>query len=180
MLADKGWAMTCTDVDAAALAICQRRVPRALCTLVSPEATTLPCETGSVRLLLCLEVFSVMDSEWFAAEASRVLSEGGVLVGVTLNRRSARGMFVRLKEYLAGESRFYTVSYPRWRRRMEAAGLAIVQQRGYCWFPFSRASDSPLVPLFVWLERRSGLSRLAPLSPWVAFVAQKQKGRGGR
>jgi len=174
MLARKGWSMTCTDVDATSLAICQNRVPSARCVLVSPDETRLPCETGTLRMLLCLEVFSVMDSDWFASEASRVLDDQGVLVGVTLNRWSARGAFVRLKEYLKGESRFYKASYPEWRRRMEDGGFDIVMQRGYCWFPFGRASNSLLVPAFVWLERQLGLSRLPTFSPWVAFVARKR------
>jgi SAM-dependent methyltransferase len=174
MLARKGWSMTCTDVDATSLAICQDRIPGANCILVSPDATRLPCENGSVRMLLCLEVFSVMDSDWFASEASRVLDDQGVLVGVTLNRRSARGAFVRLKEYLRRESRFYNASYPEWRRRMGDGGFDIVLERGYCWFPFRRASNSLLVPGCVWLERRLGLSRLPSLSPWVAFVARKR------
>jgi 2-polyprenyl-3-methyl-5-hydroxy-6-metoxy-1,4-benzoquinol methylase len=179
LLADRGWTMTCTDCDTDALSICQQRIPRATCISVSPDAITLPCDSGSIRLLLCLEVFPVMDSTWFAREASRVLDDQGVLVGITLNRTSLRGMFVRAKKHLVGESGFYpfyTVSYATWRRRIREAGFEIAHERGYCWFPFSRESNSVFVRFFVSLERLLGLDRVPSLSPWVAFVARKSKG----
>src|ERR1044072_4454143 len=162
-----GWALTCTDIDADVLAVCQQRVPTANCILVSPRATTLPCARQSVSLLLCVEVFPVMDSSWFPKEANRALSEDGVLVGVTLNSMSVRGMFVRAKQFLTGKSAFYSSSYFAWRRRMESAGFTIVFQRGYCWFPFTRSSNSSLAPFFIGIERWLGLDRLTALSPWV-------------
>jgi SAM-dependent methyltransferase len=175
LLANNGWAMTCTDIDRDVLSICGRRVPSATCIAVSPDATSLPCASNSMRLLLCLEVFQVMDSLWFAREANRVLEDGGVLVGVTLNRGSLRGMFVRAKEHLRGTSKFYNRSYAEWRRGVCEAGFEIILERGYCWFPFSRASNSALVPFFIRLERWLRLDRMPSLSPWVAFVARKAR-----
>ena len=173
LLANRGWTMTCTDIDTQALGICQRRVPRATCIPVSPDATTLPCDTGAMSLLLCLEVFPVMDSGWFANEARRVLRDDGVLVGVTLNRHSLRGWFVRAKGRLRGDSQFYNHSDAEWRRSIRDAGFEISLERGYCWFPFSRASNSVFVPFFVRLERWLGFDRIPSFSPWVAFVARK-------
>ena len=178
LLANAGWAMTCTDIDPEVLSVCQRCVPAANCILVSPDDTTLPCETAAVNLLLCLEVFPVMDSPWFAREASRVLSEDGVLVGVVLNRMSLRGMFVRGKQYVKGESRdFYNLSYSEWRRRTRAAGFEISLARGYCWFPLTRGSNSILAPFFINLERWLGLGRVTALSPWIVFIARKRATR---
>ena len=173
LLRNVGWEMTCTDVDPNVLSICQRRVPTANCLLVSAESTTLPCQTETVKLLLCLEVFPVMDSAWFAREAGRVLVDEGVLVGVTLNRTSMRGLFVRVKQYVKGGRKFYNLSYREWRRRMRTAGFEISFERGYCWFPFTRASDSALAPFFICLERWFGLSHFPALSPWVVFIARK-------
>jgi SAM-dependent methyltransferase len=175
LLASAGWATTCTDIDPNVLAVCQGRVPTANCVLVSPDDTTLPCATGSMNLVLCLEVFPVMDSPWFAAEASRVLAEGGVLIGVAHNRMSLRGMFVRAKQYLTvGSHEFYNVSYAEWRRRTQDAGFGISFERGYCWFPLGRESNSRLAPFFIALERWLGLSRLTALSPWIVFIARKR------
>src|SRR5579863_6124598 len=38
LLSDLGWRMTCTDVDAKALKLCQLRLPEAACIVVEPEA----------------------------------------------------------------------------------------------------------------------------------------------
>lgn len=175
LLADVGWAMTCTDVNQTVLSVCQQRVPSAKCILVSPRDTTLPCATSTMNLLLCVEVFPVMDSTWFPMEAGRVLSNDGVLVGVVHNRQSFRGAYVRARQSLVGASeRFYNVSYREWRRRMNAAGFDIAYERGFCWFPLSRESNSVLAPLYVQLERRIGLSRITALSPWIVFIARKR------
>ena len=113
LLADAGWMMTCTDIDPHSLAICQQRVPSARCLLVSPESTRLPCASESMNLLLCLEVFPVIESEWFPREAFRALAPGGVLVGVAHNRFSLRGMFVRLRQYFRPSGiHFYSLSLP--------------------------------------------------------------------
>ena len=173
-LVDRGWTLTCTDINADVLSICRQRVPDANCILVSPDRTTLPCPTATVQLVLCLEVFPVMDSDWFAAEATRVLDNGGVLVGVALNRASIRAGFVRLKEHVqGGTSYFYRHSYAKRRAVLRDAGFEILFERGYCWFPFSRASNSRLVPVLTRLERWLLLDRIPLLSPWVAFVARK-------
>ena len=176
LLASLGWTMTCTDVDPSVLAVCQQRVPGATCVLVSRQDTTLPCHSAAINLMLCVEVFPVIDSGWFPQEASRVLADDGVLVGVVQNRRSLRGMFVRVKQALVGQSqRFYNLSYSQWRRRMHAAGFEIAIERGYCWFPLSRESNSVLAPLFVQLERLLGLGRITSFSPWVVFIARKRR-----
>jgi len=175
LLASLGWTMTCTDVDPTVLSVCQQRVPAAKCILVSPNDPTLPCASHTMNLMLCLEVFPVMDSTWFLPEASRVLTDDGVLVGVMLNKRSLRGMFVRVKQSLAPSfEAFYQLSHSEWRRRMNAAGFEIAFERGYCWFPLSRESNSVLAPYFGQLERRLGLGRMTAFSPWVIFIARKR------
>jgi 2-polyprenyl-3-methyl-5-hydroxy-6-metoxy-1,4-benzoquinol methylase len=175
LLARAGWEMTCTDVNPVALETCQLRVPSATCILVDREATSLPCRDNSVSVLLCLEVFPVIDSDWFLREANRVLTDHGVLIGVTLNVRSMRGLFVRLKHYLKPSGHgHYSRSYTEWKRAAQREGFGLQYERGYCWFPLARTSDSAWAPVFAELERLLGLSRAVALSPWVVFVAQKK------
>jgi SAM-dependent methyltransferase len=178
LLVELGWAVTCTDVNKDTLAVCQQRIPTAKCVLVHPDDETLPCPTDSLRLLLCIEVAPVIESEWFLREASRTLSTGGVLVGVFWNRHSMRGLFVRALERFRPHTSFrhYQVPYKRWKATLSARGFEMHQERGLCWFPFSRDSRSLLIPAVVSLERLVGLSRLPNLSPWIVFVAQKAVG----
>ena len=173
LVAEAGWSLTCTDVDADALALCAQRLPDARCILVSPTDTTLPCGDGTISLLLCLEVHSVIDSDWFMAEARRVLKPNGVIVGVLLNRTSLRGLVVRAKRPLGLSSqKFYRWPYSRWRQCMRAAGFQIEYTQGFCWFPLPRASNSVLTPIFTGLERVLALRRIPLWSPWVVFVAR--------
>jgi len=179
VLVGKGWRVTCTDVDETALDACRARLPTARCVLVKPEDRTIPCEDGSADFLLCIEVPPVIQSDWFPAEAHRVLRPGGVVLGVIQNKRSLRGMFVRMRERFPltrGPEKgadTYTVSYGEWKRSMQRMSFRFHFQRGFCWFPFSRTSDSPLVPACSRIERVLGLQKVPAASPWVAFVARK-------
>lgn len=174
LLSDLGWQMTCVDIDRETLSVCQQKVPGAKCILTGAGDQTIPCGTSSMDLLLCIEVAPVIESEWFLAEAARVLRDGGILVGVVLNRTSVRARMHRWSNDIkSGGIEYYKTSYRAWRNRLCAAGFQVEQEEGFCWGPFGRTSDSSLVPLFAKLERLLGLHRLAAISPWVAVIARK-------
>lgn len=173
MLADHGWQMTCTDINAAALEICQKRIPSAKCLLVDQDSTQFPCETNSVGLLLAIEVHELVEQEWFVLEARRVLTENGLFVGVFQNKRSWRAVLRNLKREANGEFKQYTASYAPWRTSMETQGFEMLKEVGLCWMPFGRTSNSPLIPMAVGIEKMLGLHRLPTLSPWIVFVARK-------
>ena len=174
LLADLGWDMICTDIDPDTLAICQKRIPQAKCILVGIEDETLPCESESLRLLLCVEVNLVIPSDWFISEAFRVLQDGGLIVGTFTNKLSLRGYFSNLVSLMKGISASYTVTYPSWRNKFCSQGFKMVHQEGICWFPFSRDSNSPLIPILTQTEYYLGLRRLPSLSPIIVFLAQKR------
>lgn len=173
LLADLGWKMTCVDVDARELSKCQAKVPSANCVLASPEATTLPVETASQQLLLCIEVRPVIQSNWFCTEASRVLQAGGLAVGLYWNSRSLRALLHKVEARRSGTQDFYTSSYSEWRTNFQRLGFDFIQEEGLCWGPFKRDSDSNLIPVFATLERGLGLHKLPSLSPWIMFTARK-------
>lgn len=174
LLSDLGWSMTCTDVNPDTLQRCQQRVPEATCIVVDRDSTTLPVETGSVGLLACIEVMEIFGKPWFTQEAARVVAPGGLMMGVFTNGRSPRGLVKRLTASITGELDRYARGYPPWRADLERAGLEVVHEEGICWWPFTRASNSPLIPAAVALERRLGLRRLTSISPWVVLVARRR------
>nr|WP_239522309.1 class I SAM-dependent methyltransferase [Geodermatophilus sabuli] len=173
LLLEHGWSVTAVDVDPEALATCAGRNPAAEPVLVDPHDETLAAADHSVAVVVCIEVLPVTHSDWFCREASRVLVPGGRLVTVAWNRSSLRGRAAgarrRLRE--GRQHEHYQTSYRPWRRRLVEAGFRIEAERGLCWFPFGRASDSRLVPFCVAVERRLGLCRLPALSPWVLVTA---------
>lgn len=175
LLARAGWSMVCTDIDLSTLSICKRRLPDALTILVRDTMSGIPCRSQSVGMAVCLEVGPVVQSSWFLPEVSRILVKGGLLVGVFYNRCSLRGLFVHAQDLRRGSFDYYRLAYVPWRTKLRQHGFSLVHEEGCCWFPFSRTSDSRLVPAFTGLERFLGLRRLAALSPWVVFVARKNE-----
>jgi SAM-dependent methyltransferase len=178
LLSDSGWDLTCIDVREQALTICKERIPTARHILVDGARTSLPLSTGSMDLLLCMEVFPVIRSDWFIAESYRVLAGGGVVVGVFLNFLSFRGLFHRAREVFGKTNRgsgLYDRAYFRWKKRLQHTGFRIVQEKGLCWFPLTRSSNSRFVPVFEFFENALALNRIIGLSPWIVFAAEKRK-----
>lgn len=175
LLLDLGWNMICTDVDKNNLEICKNRMPTAKCILTNMDDKTLPSETASLSLILCIEVYPVIESEWFLTEAHRVLTNKGVVVGVFLNRHSLRGLFVNIREKLRKKDRFihYQLSYSFWKKRMFNNNFRVLYERGFCWFPFPRASNSYFIRIFTFIESVLHLGKLVNISPWIIFIAQK-------
>jgi SAM-dependent methyltransferase len=174
MLSELGCQMTCVDVDPRALKLCQQRIPSATCILADAGARQIHCQSASFDLLLCVEVAPVIQSDWFVAEAGRLLKDGGIFVGVSWNRSSIRGLFSLLWHRIKHtRSDFYKFSYPEWRRSLVSTNFRLIHEEGFCWGPFGRLSDSRLVPVFVGIERMLELPRLVSFSPWVAFIARK-------
>jgi hypothetical protein len=150
--------------------------------LVQPSDERLPVADGSIGLLLVCEVPQVTEAAWFPSEARRVLRDGGLLVFSHHNSHSYRGLAyrvgcrlqslwsgTRLKPYY-----YHGPSYRSLRRRLVHLGFEFVREEGFCWFPFGRRSNSPLIAPAVRLESLLGLSRLAALSPWVMSIARLQ------
>jgi SAM-dependent methyltransferase len=178
MLADQGWNMSCIDVDSKTLQQCQRKVPTARCIHASPTDRAIPCPSNFASLVLCIEVAPVIQSDWFLPEVQRVLVHGGVLVATFWNFLSWRGLLARMRFQLTrtpSASDFYRCSYIKWRPSVARNGLKLVHERGFYWSPFTRSSDSALVPRFVGVEEKLGLNNLPSISPWIAVIAQKPK-----
>jgi hypothetical protein len=162
------------DVDLKVLSLCQSRLPTARCVLVNPSQSTIPCDTGSTRLVLCIEVPHVLpDSDWFIDEAYRVLPPGGMIVGTFFNLLSYRGLAAHATARWRGVYDYYRLFYAGWRRTLQKRGFVFVHEEGLCWFPFRRKSNSAFIPTLTAAEHHLGLRKLVAFSPWVVFVAQK-------
>ncbi len=101
--------MTCTDIVADALSVCQQRIPEATCVLVERDSKRIPCNDRSQRMLLAIEVHELVEQDWFSEEVDRVLEPGGVFVGVFQNTRSWRAIFRNLKPAARGSFKHNTV-----------------------------------------------------------------------
>jgi SAM-dependent methyltransferase len=185
LLYDLGWKTICTDIDQIMLNKCKNNIPEAECICVSPNGSIIPCNTETIKLLLCIEVAPVIKSEWFIHESFRVLQNDGLLVGVFGNLLSWRGLFFIAKRcwYSLINNRsildklerinFYNLTYPVWKKKFCKGGFNIIHEEGLCWFPFRRDSNFPFIRLFAKMERLLHLHNLITLSPWIVFIAKK-------
>ncbi len=168
---EAGLRTICLDTDVSVLETCRHRLPEAECVLTSPDQVTLPVASGTASIVLCMEVFPVVATEWFANEAARVLLPGGRLIGVFGNRASLRGWLWHFLKRDNGGIDFYPTAYSQWRKGMIARGFEFESQVGICWFPFGRSSDSVLIPACVRIEELLSLRRIPTMSPWIVFSA---------
>jgi hypothetical protein len=93
-----------------------------------------------------------------------------------LNPRSGRAIAHRVLGRLCGRRTWFYrgPSYREFRGALRAAGLEPEREVGLAWAPFTRSSNSRLIPLVVLLEAASGLRRLARLSPWVIVTGRRR------
>jgi hypothetical protein len=174
LLTDLGWKMICTDTNEQTLAMCKKRIPTAHCILVRPDDNKIPSKSESIGLLLCIEVLPVIQSDWFINESFRILQNDGLVVGVFLNLLSFRGFFAHMGSVFTGqEDKYYKHSYFRFKRKLFGSGYSLLYEEGYCWFPFTRQSNSVLVKYFSPAEKLLWLHKLTHISPWIVFIAQK-------
>lgn len=175
LMAAAGWKLVCTDTNSESLALCKERLPSAECILVSPQDSSIPCETASVGIVLCIEVPQVMLSRWFLDEAYRVLQPSGMLVAVFWNRASLRGLVSAALSHFGGTPDYHRISYPAWRRRARKKGFDFIYQRGFSWFLWKREWRFPPVAFCRRLEQLLGLWRVAAVSPEIVFIARKNR-----
>jgi hypothetical protein len=182
VLRDEGWSNICTDIVPESVRTCQGRLPTAKCILVNPSDTRLPVEDGSVRLLVVYEVPPVTEAAWFPAEARRVLQQNGILVFTHLNSHSYRAIAYRavrrIQRFWKGErfkAHYDGPSYSSLRSTLVRLGFEMEREEGFCWFPFTRRSNSPLVRPAVRMESRLGLRKIPAISPWVVSIARSRR-----
>ncbi len=178
LLIELGWNMAATEVDPDMIEVCQRRVPSAKYILVDANDRRIPCETGSKKLLLCIEVHPVSNSDWFLYEASRTLEHKGLLVCTVTNPLSFRGVLYRIACKILRNKIDYgyytnTQPYHKFKKEIIQNGFRLIYEEGYCWMPFNRKSNSRFISILTEFERFLGLRRITSLSPSIIFIAQK-------
>lgn len=177
LLAALGWSTICVDVREEAVELCRLRIPAARCLLAKSDDRSFPVADSAVNLLLVYEVPGLPSSPWFASEAARVLEPGGMLVCAICNPASIRGAAYRAFMLVSASRRRWPVyngpPFQHFQRDLEAHGFSMLLKEGLGWAPFSRCSDSRLIPYFTWLEQVVGLRRMVRFSPYVVVVARR-------
>ena len=143
---------------------------------VNPDESFLPCKDNSINLIIVMQVVPVVHSEWFYKEANRVLTKDGFVVGMITNKNTIRGFLFnksRGKVEFRQNELSYTKSFNFWKKLIEKQNFKFFYKRGYNIGPFSRDSNSRLIPIFSFFENIFALYKLHFLSPWFIFILKK-------
>ncbi|MDP2675119.1 MAG: methyltransferase domain-containing protein [Dehalococcoidia bacterium] len=159
-----------TEVNPGLAAAAAGVAPNVDAVRVSGSSCAIPFRDGIADGVVCVEVPDLTHWRWFYRESRRLLRPGGVLIVTLQNRLSWKGVIARLLRW-----RYRTKPGPAYYRRSlgelvslgRQAGLDFEDAVGFNWLPFSRTSDSPLVPALAKLEKALRLDRLVRISPWV-------------
>jgi len=175
LLANSASRVLCTEIDTSLTKKLARLGDNISPLLVSKASNCLPLADASIDYVICLEVPSLAEQDWFYAECHRVLKPQGAIVLSVTNRHSWKGTFASfwLKRYMWGDSRYYQHTLHDIRLCLKKHGFTVRRAVGLNWIPFLRASDSPLIGVFVALEKIMQLRRLVPWSPWVLLEGRK-------
>jgi SAM-dependent methyltransferase len=167
-------------LEFASLPLSELKAEETELSLVQGDGNHLPFEAGSIDAVIAIEVLACVDryhNDNFFRDVSINLKRNGLFLFTTDNLLSVPGISTlwRPCTYRYREYESYTESFFATKKKLSSAGFDIVMTRGFRWLPFSRASESPLVPYASGLERLLGLERIPWLSPWVFWLTRKQK-----
>lgn len=161
------------DLNRLALAHYRQRVGNI--PLVAADALQLPFSDNSFDCVIAIECFEYFpEYHRFLQVVNRVLTKGGLLIFDTLNRRSYKW---RLKG-LVGRPLTYPsprVSCDDVLRATVDHGFDVQEVSGYNWVPFTKESDSRLLPIAALIEKTLRLDRCYKLSPRILLGATKTR-----
>ena len=172
-------AVIATEIDPRLAAAVAGVAPNVDALRVSGSSCAIPLRDGIADGVVCVEVPDLTHWRWFYRESRRLLRPGGVLIVTLQNRLSWKGVVARMLR-----RRYRTKLGPAYYRRSlrelvslaRQAGFDVEDAVGFNWLPFSRTSDSPLVPALAKLEKALRLDRLVRDQP----LGHRPVSRGGR
>ncbi len=136
--------------------------------VIKADARRIPLKDGIFDAIVMIEVIDyIPELDEVFKDCQRTLKKDASFVFSFGNKTSVKQ---KLKQ-LRGNS--YLHSYKSVMKNLAKADFKVTKKQGYNWLPFGRTSENPLVPLFAFTERISGLKRIPSLSPWVMVHAVK-------
>src|SRR5690606_5136695 len=129
--------------------------------------------------VIAVQLYGMLDDDdRFFSELYRVLKPKGWLFISWTNGNSLKGWLYQTYSNLKGTTsvdrhKFYHTSHAQNQALMESHGLKLVEAEGYSWVILPRGHNSPLVDVFVGMERGLRLNKWVSFSPNVMCAVQK-------
>lgn len=168
----KGINMTALDCNTLPLNILKEKAPD-IKTLCLDASNGLPFENSSFDCIIAIELVDYLpDLTSFFKECNRVLKSGGFLLFTSANKNSYKNL---LHKIFSRYRTFYRFSFTDVKSSIEKSGFLVEKVCGFHWIPCDRVSSSKLIPFFESIEKKMKLQNLPSISPWVFFIAKKEK-----
>lgn len=136
--------------------------------VIRADARKIPLKNHIFDAIFMIEVLDyISDLEEALAECHRTLKSNATLVLSFGNNSSLKSQLRKMQ----GKS--YKHSYKRVVQSLSKTGFSVVRKMGYSWLPFSRTSESILIPFLAMLEKLFALRRIPSISPWVILHSVK-------
>ncbi len=147
---------------------------------VQASGLELPVADASFDAVITIEVTVCVTgengaNERFFPDVHRVLKANGLFLLTVSNGDSYVGNIKKRDPNLADyETAYYHDGFNDYMRKLDDAGFVVEACIGYRWIPFTRDSDSALIPVLAGVEKALQLRRLPRFSPWVFIAARKR------
>ena len=170
--------ITLIDINEKAIETLKKRSNkiRAICADFLQYATT---QHNSYDLVLCIEAFgNFEDQNQFFEKINELLAENGTFIFTSINIKSWRFYMRHIHHnYFLKRSpmRYYDSSISKLEILLDKHNLKIERIEGMNWIPLPLTSNSWLVPVFAFIEKRFKLYKWINQSPMWLIAVKKNK-----
>jgi len=140
--------------------------------VIRGDANKLPFKESTFDCIVSIETADYLDVLNFFAGCNKILRKDGYLLVTSANNHSYKKYITSI---LSNDMIFYRYSFNDICACLQKNSFSLKICNGYNWIPFKRNSNSFLIDSFEFLEKMLKLDLRASISPWVFFVAKKEK-----
>lgn len=124
--------------------------------------------------IVCIEAMCYFkDVKAVCRKMNTLLEKNGNLIFTYTNTSSWRYALRTIRSWAGGESTYFDVPIPELKKILQENQFEIEAIEGMNWIPLPLSSNSVLVDLFVFLEKKLKLNRWTSQSPWLLISAKK-------
>jgi len=163
--------ITVLDINQTALEILKKR-DNEVNTICSDFIKSKFQETFS--LIICIEAIEYFDN-WveFFNKISLLLNDDGVFIFTFANPNSWRYFLRKIKHWKNGPTRYNETTLKELTEILNKCNFEIEKMEGMNWIPLSLSSNSKLVLIFEYIEKKIKLKNWHSQSPWLMISVKK-------
>lgn len=172
-LKNSGHEVTVLDLSEPALKMLKARNPEISC-VNSDFMHWEPNTSIAYDIVLAIEVLLYI-KDWIAFfyKVQSLLKSDGIFIFTATNKSSWRTMLQKIKDRNQPDYKYSIFVYSKYKQIISHANFNIDSVNGFLWIPCKINSNSKLVDLFYWAEKKMRLNKFIGQSPWFIFAVKK-------